>query len=194
MKSEQLTYGELNRRANRLAHYLREYGVGPDERVAICVERSLEMVVGLLGVLKAGGAYVPLDPEYPAERLRYMLEDSAPVVLLTQSDLGGFPGVRETMPVLDLGTELAWRDQPESNLDASSFGLTSRHLAYVIYTSGSTGSPKGVMVEHRGLVNTLRMQGRFDVRDSDVMAGVASFAFDISLLEVVTPWLSVAVV
>src|SRR5215467_4169657 len=82
-----LSYEELNRRANRLAHYLRELGVKPDERVAICVERGLEMVVGLLGILKAGGAYVPLDPEYPAERLRYMLEDSGPVALLTQRHL-----------------------------------------------------------------------------------------------------------
>ena len=80
-----LSYGELNRRANQLAHYLRELGVGPDQRVAICMERSLEMVVGLLGVLKAGGAYVPLDPAYPVERLRYMLDDSAPVAVLTQS-------------------------------------------------------------------------------------------------------------
>src|SRR6185295_2070203 len=80
-----LSYGELNRRANQLAHYLRELGVGPDQRVAICAQRGLEMIVGLLGVLKAGGAYVPLDPNYPAERLRYMVEDSAPLVLLTQA-------------------------------------------------------------------------------------------------------------
>ena len=146
-----LSYGELNRRANQLAHHLRALGVKPDERVAICVERSLEMVVGLLGILKAGGAYVPLDPAYPGERLRYMLEDSEPVALLTQTHLEGlFPGVSETLPVLDLAAEaLPWREQPESNLDTASLGLTAMHLAYVIYTSGSTGAPKGVMVAHR---------------------------------------------
>ena len=143
-----LSYGELNRRANQLAHHLRALGVKPDERVAICVERSLEMVVGLLGILKAGGAYVPLDPAYPGERLRYMLEDSEPVALLTQTHLEGlFPGVSETLPVLDLAAEaLPWREQPESNLDTASLGLTAMHLAYVIYTSGSTGAPKGVAV------------------------------------------------
>ena len=98
-----LSYEELNRRANRLAHYLRELGVKTDERVAICVERGLEMVVGLLGILKAGGAYVPLDPDYPAERLRYMLEDSGPVALLTQGHLEGlFTGLRDGLPIIDL--------------------------------------------------------------------------------------------
>src|SRR5208282_6736887 len=100
---QQLTYGGLNRRANRLAHYLRELGVKPEARVAICLERGLEMIVGLLAVLKAGGAYVPLDPGYPEERLRYMLEDSAPVALLTQASLRGiFSGLREELTVLDL--------------------------------------------------------------------------------------------
>src|SRR3984885_5393579 len=148
-----LSYGELNRRANRLGHYLRELGVKPDTRVAICVERGLEMVVGLLGILKAGGAYVPLDPGYPVERLHYMLEDSNPTVLLTQGDLRGlFDGIRESLPILDLNDAVsAWSNQPEMNLNRA--GLTSEHLAYVIYTSGSTGRPKGVMVEHGSLSN-----------------------------------------
>ena len=104
-----LSYGELNRRANQLAHYLRELGVGPDQRVAICMERSLEMVVGLLGVLKAGGAYVPLDPAYPVERLRYMLDDSAPVALLTQSHWqGNFSGLSEKLTVVNLDEDVAW--------------------------------------------------------------------------------------
>ena len=142
----ELTYAELNRRANRLAHYLRERGVGPDARVALCVERGFEMIVGLLAVLKAGGAYVPLDPAYPAERLRFMLEDSAPVALLTQAHLAGLlPGLSESLPVLDLDAALPpWQDQSEINPDPASIGLDPHHLAYVIYTSGSTGQPKGV--------------------------------------------------
>ncbi|HVG43869.1 MAG TPA: condensation domain-containing protein, partial [Longimicrobium sp.] len=150
-----LTYAELNARANRLAHHLRERGVGPDARVAVCAGRGLEMVVGLLGVLKAGGAYVPLDPGYPAERLRYVLADSAPAAVLTQRSLDGvealFAGV--DVPVIDLeGAE--WARCPEA--DPGRAGLTPGHLAYVIYTSGSTGRPKGVAVPHRGVVNLLR--------------------------------------
>ena len=151
-EDEQLSYAELNRRANQLAHYLRELGVKPDDRVAICVERSLEMIVALLAVLKAGGAYVPLDPAYPHERLRFMLEDTAPVALLTQSHLQElFTGTRAMpCPSLDLDDAATpWQQQPETNPDPAAIGLTPSHLAYVIYTSGSTGQPKGVMVEHR---------------------------------------------
>ena len=142
---ENLTYGELNRRANQLAHYLRELGVRPECSVAICVERGLEMMVGLLAVFKAGGAYVPLDPAYPLERLRFMLADSDPVVLLTQSHLAArFPELLVTMSVLDLNNdETAWKDSPDSNPSPDNIGLTPNHLAYVIYTSGSTGTPRG---------------------------------------------------
>src|SRR5882762_4828612 len=155
-EEEQLTYGELNRRANRLGHYLRELGVRPDGRVGICVERSLEMVVGLLGILKAGGAYVPLDPGYPEERLRYMLEDSSPTVVLTQGHLMKlFSGLSESIPVIDLAEAAEWGEHPEINLQRAAVGLISKHLAYVIYTSGSTGMPKGVMVEHANVTNYL---------------------------------------
>ncbi|WP_036254806.1 non-ribosomal peptide synthetase, partial [Methylobacter sp. BBA5.1] len=154
-EDQTLSYAELNARANRLAHYLRRSGVGPDVLVAICAERSLEMVVGLLGILKAGGAYVPLDPAYPADRLAYMLADAAPRVLLTQERLkGSLPWTESRMIALDSD----WRriaEQPDTNLPPQSLGLTSRHLAYVIYTSGSTGQPKGAMNEHRGVVNRL---------------------------------------
>ena len=145
-EGETLSYAELNARANRLAHYLRESGVGPDTRAAICVERSLEMMVGLLGILKAGGAYVPLDPEYPLDRLRYMLEDSAPVVLLAQ---GSLEGVRDLLHdyeglLLDLEDEdPEWSGHASRNPEIE--GFTPDRLAYVIYTSGSTGKPKGVM-------------------------------------------------
>ena len=114
-EEESVSYGELNRRANRLAHYLRSLGVKPDDRVAICLERSAEMIVALLGVLKAGGAYVPLDPGYPEERLRFMLEDSAPAALLTEAGLkrlfAGLPG----MAVIDVVDEIALGGQPEAN-------------------------------------------------------------------------------
>ena len=154
-EGQELSYEELNRRANRLAHYLRRLGVKPDERVGICVERGVEMVVGLLATLKAGGAYVPLDPGYPEERLRFMLEDSAPVALLTQGDLVGlFPEASERMPVIDVvGMAGQWEEEGEQNPERAAVGLGARHLAYVIYTSGSTGTPKGVMVEHRGVCN-----------------------------------------
>ena len=153
LRSSELSYAELNRRANQLAHYLRGLGVKPDARVAICVERGLEMIVGLLAVLKAGGAYVPLDPAYPAQRLSYMLEDSGPAVLLTQGHLEElFPEVRDRLPMIDLAAEAPpWREQPETNPERAGVGLTPEHLAYVIYTSGSTGMPKGVMIEHRNL-------------------------------------------
>ena len=146
-----LSYGELNRRANRLAHYLRELGVKPDDRVAICVERSLEMIVALLAVLKAGGAYVPLDPAYPAERLRFMLEDSAPVALLTQSHLHRPVGDMTPGLPCSLLDDSALAGQGPRATPIRSIGLKPHHLAYVIYTSGSTGMPKGVMVEHANM-------------------------------------------
>jgi amino acid adenylation domain-containing protein len=151
-----LTYGELNRQANRFAHYLQILGVKPEARVAICVERGLEMIVGLLAILKAGGAYVPLDPAYPQERLQYMLTDSEPVALLTQAQvierLGPLPA---GLPTLDL-TDAVWSSQPESNLEAagSKLSVGHGHLAYVVYTSGSTGKPKGVMVSQQNLVSS----------------------------------------
>jgi len=151
-----LSYSELNARANQLAHYLRRQGAGPDRPVGLCAERSLDMVVGMLGILKAGGAYVPLDPSYPAERLGYMLADSAPSVLLTQEGLKeGLPRCSARVVTLDKD----WDEidtEPQDNLAASRLGLRPQHLAYVIYTSGSTGQPKGVMVEHRNLVNLLK--------------------------------------
>ncbi|WP_196297254.1 AMP-binding protein, partial [Xanthomonas albilineans] len=138
-----LTYAELNARANRLAHYLRGLGVRPDDRVAICVQRSVEMVVAVVAVLKAGGAYVPLDPTYPVERLAYMLEDSAPVAVLAQTSTLNLLSAGSA-PIVNLD-ESYWHAQSVANLSID--GLTSAHLAYLIYTSGSTGRPKGVMVE-----------------------------------------------
>jgi amino acid adenylation domain-containing protein len=182
-----LTYDELNRRANRLAHYLRGLGVKPDARVAICVERSLEMVVALLAVLKAGGAYVPLDPAYPVERLHFMLEDCTPVALLTQSHLQGlFTELPHAVPVVDLSADTtAWSHQPHDDPDSASIGLTPQHLAYVIYTSGSTGTPKGVMVEHRNVTRLFAATDAwFHFSESDIWTLFHSYAFDFSVWEI----------
>ncbi len=190
MKMNYLTYQELNKRANRIAHYLRERGVRPDTRVAICAERGLEMMVGLLAILKAGGAYVPLDPTYPPERLRYMLEDSTPTTLLTEESLAGmFAGVRTELEVIELGAETPeWADRPEVNPERRSVGLRPEHLAYVIYTSGSTGMPKGAMNEHRGVVNRLAwMQRAYGLDQQDSVLQKTPFSFDVSVWEFFWP-------
>jgi amino acid adenylation domain-containing protein len=183
-EDEQLTYAQLNARANRLAHYLRGRGVGPDARVGICVERSAQMVVGLLATLKAGGAYLPLDPGYPADRLRYMVEDARPALLLTQAPLAGlFAGTG--VPVVDVACADAWAGQPSANPARGE--LTSSHLAYVIYTSGSTGLPKGVMIEHRSLVNhTLWQAAAFGINEDDSVLQRTSISFDASVWELWT--------
>ena len=182
-----LTYGELNARSNRLAHHLRRLGVGPDDRVAICVERSPAMIVGLLGILKAGGAYVPLDPNYPPERLAYMLSDSAPSVVLTQAALRQVVGTGQAdATVLELdGDAEHWAAAPDGNPDAAASGLTSAHLAYIIYTSGSTGQPKGVMVEHANVTRLFSATDAwFRFGRNDVWALFHSFAFDFSVWEI----------
>ncbi|HKQ08711.1 MAG TPA: amino acid adenylation domain-containing protein, partial [Blastocatellia bacterium] len=181
-----LTYAELNRRANQLAHYLRRLGVGPDARVAICAERSLEMITGLLGTLKAGGAYVPLDPAYPAERLRYMLEDSAPLVVLTQAHLRNlFAGIGEELPVLNLAEAALWAGSPDMNPKRADVGHSPANLAYVIYTSGSTGAPKGVAIEHRSLLNLICWTRKsFEIERGVRSSSVAGFGFDAFTWEV----------
>ncbi|WP_340608444.1 amino acid adenylation domain-containing protein [Xenorhabdus bharatensis] len=190
-EEQSLSYNELNCRANQLAHYLIGLGVKPDDRVAICVERSLDMVVGLLAILKAGGAYVPLDPAYPPERLAYMLADSAPVVLLIQTTLSEIVGV-PSLPVIKLD-ELPFStlvNLPESNPVAAMQGLNSQHLAYVIYTSGSTGQPKGVMNSHRALCNRLVwMQNTYQLTPEDRVLQKTPFSFDVSVWEFFWPLL-----
>jgi len=191
-EDKNLTYRELNEQANRLAHHLIGLGIGPDSRVAIGVERSLEMVVGLLAILKAGGAYVPLDPAYPMERLEYMLEDSSPLALLTQSSLRGqFGSIPEKTAVIELdGDGELWSDLDAENIKASQQGLTPHHLAYVIYTSGSTGKPKGVMIEHHALTNFLwTMRREPGLTADDVLIAVTTLCFDIAGLEVWLPLL-----
>ncbi|WP_095139605.1 non-ribosomal peptide synthetase [Pseudomonas sp. Irchel s3a10] len=179
-----LTYRELNERANRLAHHLRELGVQPDSRVAICVERGLDLIVGLLGILKAGGAYVPLDPDYPLERLNYMLQDSAPVALLVHGatrQLLGEPGV--TLINLDHGS---WEQQPSGNPQVPA--LSASNLAYMIYTSGSTGLPKGVMIEHRSACNMVHWGSQISPpTEHGALLQKAPFSFDSSVWEIFWP-------
>ncbi len=181
-----LTYAELNRRANRLARHLRGRGVGPEVRVGVCMERGVEMVVSLLAVLKAGGAYVPLDPGYPAERLAFMLADSAPAVLLIQEALRGTlpPDARDGA----LAVDAAWGEvEGEDGADLPP-AAEPGNAAYVIYTSGSTGRPKGVMNTHEGAVNRLRwMQAEYGIGADDVVLQKTPFGFDVSVWEFFWP-------
>lgn len=189
--SRTLTYRELDAVSNQLAHHLHRQGVKPDDRVALCLDRSIEMVIGLMGILKAGGAYVPLDPDYPQERLAYILQDAAPALLLLD------PRGREVTAGLDtagvatfeLNAEwLANSDLPTTPLSADELGLTARNLAYVIYTSGSTGKPKGVENEHRGLINRLQwMQEAYQLDASDAVLQKTTFSFDVSVWEFFWP-------
>ncbi|HEV7376647.1 MAG TPA: amino acid adenylation domain-containing protein, partial [Pyrinomonadaceae bacterium] len=182
-EDEQLTYRELNARANQLANYLRKLGVGPEVSVGICVERSLRMLVGLLGIMKAGGAYLPLDPSYPLERLSFMLEDAQTPILLTEQHM------LETLPVswtqvicLDEEWEMI-ADESEENVRS---GVGLGNMAYVIYTSGSTGKPKGVMVQHSGLRNLAEAQVRaFAEPSGGRVLQLASLSFDASIFEIV---------
>ena len=184
-ETQQLTYGELNARANRLAHHLRSLGVGPEVLVGVCLERSPELVVGLLAILKAGGAYVPLDPGYPAERLAFMLQDTqAPVLLTEQRSLARLPPYAGHTLCLERDTARIAR-HPDTNPPTSS---TAANLAYVIYTSGSTGKPKGVMVEQRSLVNhMLWMQRRFPLSAADRVLQKTPASADASVWEFFAP-------
>ncbi|MFO0760432.1 MAG: amino acid adenylation domain-containing protein [Byssovorax sp.] len=177
-EDRQLTYRDLNERANRLAHRLRALGVGPDTLVGLAVERSLEMVVGLLGVLKAGGAYLPLDPAYPKDRLAFMIEDAKVAVLLTTAELSGvLPDQGVPVIHLDGGVTL---DATLPSDNPAPDGLLSSHLCYVIYTSGSTGKPKGVGIEHRQLLNYLHGIGRrLALPEGSSYALVSTFAADL---------------
>ena len=179
-----LTYSELNARANQLARFLRSHGVGPDQLVGVCTERSIEMVVALLGILKAGGAYVPLDPSYPRDRLKYMLEDSAPAIVLTQSHLRNTV-LADTSQTLALDGDWAGiAGFDASNLTDDGVVFADTNLAYVIYTSGSTGKPKGAMNEHRAVVNRLRwMQDEYDIGERDRVLQKTPFSFDVSVWE-----------
>ena len=181
----QITYGELNRRANQLAHHLRGLGIGPEKRVGICLERSLAMIVGLLAILKAGGAYVPLDPSYPAERLSFILAETRMPVLLTQQGLlAGLSLHGARAVLLDTESEAIARELAENPLS----GVAAENLAYVIYTSGSTGTPKGVQIAHRSVVNFLHaMRQQPGLSEQDRLLSITSLSFDIAALELFLP-------
>ncbi|MBW4570975.1 MAG: amino acid adenylation domain-containing protein [Tolypothrix carrinoi HA7290-LM1] len=180
-----ITYKELNNRANQLARYLQDLGIRPEVRVGVCIERSVEMVVGLLGILKAGGAYVPLDPTYPQERLRYMLDDSGALLLLTQQKL------LDLLPPHSKGAvclDTDWQSIAAQSTDNFVSDATAKNLAYVIYTSGSTGKPKGVAIEHHSTVTLLNWAQ--DIFTPKQLAGVlasTSICFDLSVFELFLP-------
>ncbi|TJZ72934.1 non-ribosomal peptide synthetase [Chitiniphilus eburneus] len=181
---EQLSYGELNCRANRLAHRLLALGVHPETRVGVAVERSVELVVGLLGILKAGAAYVPLDPDYPADRLAYIAADSGIALLLTQRSLLSLLPERAGVPVLTLDA----LDLSSERDDDPAIPVHGEQLAYVIYTSGSTGRPKGAANRHRSLTNCMRwMQDTYGLAHGDTVLHKAPFGFDVSVWELFWP-------
>jgi amino acid adenylation domain-containing protein/non-ribosomal peptide synthase protein (TIGR01720 family) len=185
LEGERLTYKDLDSQANRLAQHLRRLGVGPEVLVGLAVERSFDMVVGLLGILKAGGAYVPLDPEYPQERVAYMLEESHLSLLLTQEKLlSKLPATGARILALDRDREAIAAEEdraPES-------GAGPRDLAYIIYTSGSTGKPKGVQIPHGAVVNFLAsMSRRPGMTSADTLLAVTTLSFDIAGLELYLP-------
>jgi amino acid adenylation domain-containing protein len=183
-EDQQLTYAELNAKANQVAHHLQKLGVEPEVLVGICMERSLEMVVGLLGVLKAGGAYVPLDPAYPQERLEFMLADTRAPVLLTQAQLlEKLPEHKASVVCLDKD----WEDIARESQENLASGVTVDNLAYTIYTSGSTGKPKGVSLSQRPLMNLL--QWHYSSLDKGARTlQFASLSFDVSFYEIFATW------
>ena len=181
---QNLSYGELEARANRLAHHLRALGVGPEVVVGLCVERSAAMVVGLLGILKAGGAYLPLDPSYPAERLGFMLADAGtPVLVATDALAATLPTHSAQIVRLDADAAAIAR-RPAS---APPLALDPHHPAYVIYTSGSTGKPKGVVVSHGGISSLVAAQvERFGITPDSRVLQFASLSFDAAVSEIAT--------
>jgi amino acid adenylation domain-containing protein/non-ribosomal peptide synthase protein (TIGR01720 family) len=187
-KEESLSYAELNARANQLAGYLRRLGVGPEVRVGLCLERSLEMVVALLGVLKAGGAYVPLDPDYPQERLAFMVEDAQQKVLLTQERLlEKLPAHQAQVVSIDADWPIISRESTDNPVRAAE----PANIAYVLYTSGSTGRPKGAMVTHAGLCNHMVwMQAAYPLTATDCVLQKTPFSFDASVWEFYAPLLA----
>jgi len=188
----QLSYAQLNRRANQLAHRLQRMGVGPDVAVAICVERSLDMVVGLLAILKAGGAYVPIDPTYPRERLKFLLQDSSAALLITQAAIFD----DEAVAAMNIRSPILFLDRDAARIaaepgDEVATASNAENLAYIIYTSGSTGTPKGVQIRHRTLINLLEgVHPRLGIGREDVWTVFHSYSFDLSVWEIWSPLFS----
>ena len=187
---EELSYTELNRRANRLAHYLRRRGVSPEVRVGICLERSLEMVVGILGILKAGGAYVPLDPSYPRDRLSYILNDAQVQVLLTQQSVLRNLPEGDNVICLDSDWPLIAKASDESSSEVEVDEVTADNLIAVFYTSGSTGKPKGAMLQGRGFLSTFDWCSKeYFTNGTPRVLLMTPFSFDASFKMIITPLL-----
>ncbi len=187
-EDRRLTYRELDRRSNQLARRLRTLGAGPGVRVGLCLDRSVEMVVGLLGILKAGAAYVPLDPTFPPERLRFMADDAHLSLLVSTAALAGSLGVPRERQVLLDDDATAIATPPDSQLSMAAYGARPEDPAYVIYTSGSTGAPKGVVIPHRAVVNFLTSMAREPgLAAADVVVAVTTLSFDIAVLELLLP-------
>src|SRR5882672_10018156 len=185
---ERLSYGELNARANQLAHHLRSLGAGPDSLVGICMQHSFEMAISVLAVLKAGAAYVPLDPAYPPERLAFMISDARLNLLLTQRKLRGTVA-DEAMEIIDIDAD--WRAISRESRERVPARASADNLAYVIYTSGSTGKPKGVMISHRSICNRLLwMQSTYPLGETDQLLQKTSISFDASVWELFVPLMS----
>ncbi|HEV2524710.1 MAG TPA: AMP-binding protein, partial [Gammaproteobacteria bacterium] len=185
-ENKSLTYFELNTKANQVAQYLTQLGVLPDSLIGICAKRSLEMVIGILGILKAGCAYLPLDPNYPAERLSYMLSDSKSTIVLTDAF---YPNLKTDVVAINTVEieKILEKMNVESNISFASL-VSSENLAYVIYTSGTTGDPKGVAITHRSLVNhMLWMLPKFNFTEKDVFLQKTPFSFDASVWEFFAP-------
>ena len=179
---ERLTYRELDERANRLAHYLRARGVGPESRVGFCLERSVDLVVSALAIIKTGAAYLPLDPSYPLERLRFMLGDAQVSVLLTDSRQSGRmpPDFAPTIVRLDHEREAIARE-PSGRLGS---GVRDENLAFVMYTSGSTGEPKGVAIPHRAIIRLVCNTDYIELTPADRVAQASNVSFDIATFEI----------
>ena len=185
-EGQSLTYRQLNERANQLAHYLQTLGVKPDTLVGVYMERSLDMVVGLLGILKAGGAYVPLDPAFPSDRLEFMLSDSNATILLTQEQLADQLTGPKTMKLVCIDQD--WTTITQEYMGNLEPQVRPEHLAYVIYTSGSTGKPKGVQIQHQSVVNFLTsMRQQPGLTKQDILLSVTTLSFDIAGLEIFLP-------
>ena len=184
-EQQQLSYAELNKKANQLAHYLIEQGVKPGQIVAICQERSIELVISMYGIIKAGGAYVPLDPEYPQQRLDYILEDTQSKLLITSAALKSRFG-KADLNIIDadqFDDILAAKNSQNTNSQRS-----AQQLCYVIYTSGSTGQPKGVAIQHAGITNRLQwMQEQYCLDEEDKVLQKTPYSFDVSVWEFLWP-------
>jgi amino acid adenylation domain-containing protein/non-ribosomal peptide synthase protein (TIGR01720 family) len=188
-EADQLSYRQLNERANQLAHYLLGKGVKAETLVPICLERSLEMIIAIWGILKAGAAYVPIDPEYPADRISYMLADTGGALVLSSKDSSTKIPSSATIEIIELDT--AWSVIEQQSAANPATGIKPDQLAYVIYTSGSTGMPKGAMNEHRGIVNRLLWaQGYYHLTPADTVLQKTTFCFDVSVWELLWPTLA----